>query len=535
MSDGSDVRRRPLSFLGFWLPFTIIVLSGGAVARLWLQTAEPGDGSRVINSILVGVLAVLLLSVWAVLFSGWRWYVRLGIILLEFAVGIGLMRYGPDIIVFDGEMRPSVRRPWVPKPDDVVARHRQSQGDWKPARAVEVSVGPYDWPEYRGRRRDGVVEGPKLSRDWQTKPPKLLWKQPCGPGWASFAVAGNVAITIEQRHKNEAVVAYDIDAGHEVWKHEYPAQFIEPLGGPGPRATPTIADGEVFSLGATGHLVCLNAATGDLKWSVDILDGKPNLDWAMSGSPLLVDSKVIVNPGRQNDTLPENCALLALDRKSGHPIWSSGNMKAGYSSPMLGTIAGARQIILLDGKQVGGYDPAEGTPLWSFPWDRTNRDINVAQPLVLENDRVFISSGYSIGCVMLQVTRNEQGKWEAAPLWQEENRPLRCKLTSPVAYKDFLYGIDDPGILACVSTKDGKLLWRDGRYGHGQLLRYEDLLIVLAENGDLVLVEATPKAFHELGRVKAIEAERTWNVPAMANGRIYVRNDREMACFDLRE
>jgi outer membrane protein assembly factor BamB len=306
------------------------------------------------------------------------------------------------------------------------------------------------------------------------------------------------------------------------------------MGGLGPRTTPTVADGDIYSLGAQGHLVCVDAKSGAHKWTANILDGTSNLQWAMAGSPLIVGENVVVCPGFQGGSESENRAVSAYDRKSGKLAWSCPGDKAGYSSPMLATFDGSRQIVLLDGKKVAGYEAAKGAMLWSYPWDQTQQDINVAQPIIWEPERrVFISSGYSVGCAMLQVGKTSDG-WKCDELWRLKNKPLRCKMSSPIEFRGFIYGLDE-GILACIDAKDGARKWKGDRFGHGQMLRCEDLLILLAENGDLVLIEATPDEQRILGRVPAIKADRTWNTPAMANGRIYLRNDREMACFDLRD
>jgi outer membrane protein assembly factor BamB len=513
------------------VPLLIVALTAVAITALWLQPGARLD-SKAPNTVFLVWAGLALLMLWFVLFSGSaiRW--RLVVLALGFAsvaTGVWLMTAG--YLVFDGDMVIHLRAPWV-RHNEIVAAHRQAQ-QALPTSEVDLH-GDYNWPEFRGPRRDGVVRGPRLARDWNVKPPRLLWKQPCGEGFGSMAIAGNLLVTLEQRGDSEAVVAYDTETGKERWKHEYPARFWEPLGGLGPRATPTIADGFVYSLGAKGHLVCLEAQTGAHHWTVNILENGVNLQWGMAGSPLIVDNKVIVNPGYQGADSPENKAVVAYDRVTGNQVWATPGKRAGYSSPMLATLADHRQIVLFDGGQVAGYEPASGKLLWSYPWNRTREDINVAQPIVWPDGRVFISSGYGVGCALIQVTA-QSGNWEVKELWHRPNKPLRCKISSPVEYNGYLYGLDE-GILACIDARDGTLKWRDGRYGHGQLLRYEDLLIILDEKGNLVLVEARPDRYHELGKVKAIRSDpRTWNVPAVANGRIYVRNEHEMACYDLRD
>ena len=428
---------------------------------------------------------------------------------------------------FTGDVVPIVQFRWLRARDAVLEAHRRRQGAVTVPVAVErSSAKDTDFPEYRGQQRNGIVHGPALARDWKAHPPRLLWRQPIGGGYAAFAVAGNLAVTIEQRRDREAVVCYDAATGKERWLYDYPAHFSESLGGDGPRATPTIADGAVWVLGATGQLVCVDLGTGKRRWEVNILAENDNLPWGMSGSPLVYDQLVVVNAGTQRSTAAGR-AVVAYDRTTGRQVWSVGNTKAGYSSPMLANLAGRRQVLLLDGEILAGYDPQTGSELWRFPWP-TYQDINVAQPIVLDGDRIFISSGYDKGCAMLHVTESA-GKWKIEPLWQNKN--MRCKFTSPVAHEGFLYGLDE-GILTCVDLETGKRQWRDGHYGHGQLLLADDLLVIISETGKLVLVEATPKGHRELGSIAAL-ADNTWNNPALADGKAFLRNSEEMACFDL--
>jgi outer membrane protein assembly factor BamB len=233
---------------------------------------------------------------------------------------------------------------------------------------------------------------------------------------------------------------------------------------------------------------------------------------------------VVVSPGKQR---AGGHTLVAYDRATGQQVWATGSARAGYSSPMLATLADVRQILLFDGERLAGYDATSGQELWHHDWS-TNQGINVAQPVVLDGSHVFICSGYGVGCALLEITHHG-GKWDARQLWRPTT--MRCKFTSPVAYQGHLYGLDE-GILLCLDAKTGKRKWRDGRYGHGQLLLSGDLLLILAETGDLALVEASPVAYRELGRIRVFE-ERTWNCPAVANGKAYLRSDREMACYDL--
>jgi outer membrane protein assembly factor BamB len=518
--------RKKRTFRRVWLPWLIFSSSILLLTAIWLWPSEAFERPhRCVGTLVVISITAVLLAVWLIFWSGLRRALRTGIALLGGLAGY--IAYAN--VQFDGDMVPffTLRTRWAH--DALLESHRQKQAQAGRSTPVEVAgERPTDFPAYRGRNRDGVVIGPPLARKWQPSPP-LLWRQPIGGGYSSFAVAGNALITIEQRRDHEAVTCYDATTGREHWVHSYPAFFSEKMGGDGPRATPTIDGGDVFSLGATGILCCLDLRTGKLKWSTDILEGNGNLPWGMSGSPLVYDEVVVVNPGVQQSAASGG-AVVAYDRTTGKRRWRGGSTKAGYSSPMLATLAGKRQIVLLEGRQVGGYDATDGQPLWQYPW-KTFSDINAAQPLALEGDKVFISSGYEKGCALLKLSQSG-GKWSVQPLWGDHpSRALRCKFSSPVAYQGFIYGLDE-GILACVDARTGKRKWKGGRYGNGQVLLAGDLLVILSESGKLVLVEATPEAERQLGSIQAIEG-KTWNNFAIADGRAYVRNADEMACYDL--
>jgi outer membrane protein assembly factor BamB len=512
------------SFLRCWLPWLLVTLGGLSIlgVRLW-PDPDFAVANRNLVTTAIALLILLLLFVWGLVFSPYRRWVLLGGVVLVITAA-ACMRS----IEFYGDMALLITYRWEPDPNDLLEAHRKYQPIRVQGPVDSGASSAADYPEYRGRDRDGIARGPPLARDWTAHPPRLAWRQPVGGGYASFAVAGSAAVTIEQRRQEEVVVCYDAATGAERWVHSYPAYFTETMGGKGPRATPTIAEGTVYALGATGMLTCLELGTGQLKWSVNILEDNDNVRWGMSGSPLVYDQVVVVNPGVQRSSA-EGRALVAYDRTTGKPVWSGGKAMAGYSSPMLATVGGRRQIVLLDGEGVAGYDPEHGTELWRFDWNTMN-GINVAQPLVLDGDRVFITAAYGMGCVMLHVTESG-GIWTPKPLWRNKN--LRCKFSSPVIYKGHLYGLDDGGILACVDENSGEQKWRKGRYDEGQLLLADDLLLVLSEGGQLALVEARPDQYHELARSDALKGKKTWNCPALAGGKAYVRNAEEMACYDL--
>ena len=380
------------------------------------------------------------------------------------------------------------------------------------------------WTDFRGPHRDGLYTETAIRTEWPGTGLEPLWSQPVGGGYASFVVADGLAFTMEQRRDEEVVAAYDVDTGAEVWTHAWPAHFRETMGGPGPRATPTWHAGRLYALGATGRFVCLDAATGAVVWERNILadGGAANLPWAMSGAPLIVDDMVVVQPGG-----PRGWSVAAYDRLTGDVAWHVLDDVQGYTSPMLATLGGVRQIVVVSAERATGLRPDDGTLLWEYLWTVPVVP-NIAQPLIINNTRLFLSAGYGKGAALVELTPTGD-RFTAATVW-ETNR-MKNKFSSSVLIDGYIYGLDE-SILACIDAATGELLWKGGRYGYGQLLAAGDHLVVLTERGDLVLVRATPDGHEEVAGFRAIEG-KTWNVPAMAGGRILVRNARQMAAFDL--
>jgi outer membrane protein assembly factor BamB len=338
-------------------------------------------------------------------------------------------------------------------------------------------------------------------------------------------IARGRAFTIEQRGPREVVAAYDVGTGLELWTDGWTALFHETLGGDGPRATPTWADGRVYALGGLGELRCLDESSGKLVWRTNILEdsGATNLSWGMAASPLIVDDAVVVLPGG-----PKGQSVAAYDRRTGTRVWSALDDQQSYSSPMLVTLAGVRQILVFSASRLMGLSPDRGALLWEFPW-KTEFDINAAQPIVIGADRVFLSSSHGPGAAVIELAASADGV-NVREVWR--NNRMKNQFTSSVLHDGFLYGLDE-SILACVDASSGELKWKGGRYGYGQVLLASGHLIVLTEGGDLVLVRAVPDRHEELARFPAVEG-KTWNHPAMSDGYLLVRNNSEMAAFNLR-
>ena len=392
-----------------------------------------------------------------------------------------------------------------------------------PATVHPVDPAQADWPGYRGTHRDGVIAAP-IRVSWDGLTP--MWKKSIGGGRASFAIAGGRAFTIEQRGRNEVVAAYDVLTGRELWTSAWPDRFSQWMGGgEGPRATPTWADGHVFALGGRGELRCLDAESGKLVWRTNILHdaGAKNLRWGMAASPLIAGDQVIVLPGG-----PNGRSVAAYDRRTGKRLWTALDDKQAYVSPVQVMLLGVPQFLVVSAERLVGLSLDRREVLWQFPWT-TSHDVNAAQPIVIDDHRIFYSSGYGSGAVVIELTRAED-KFQVRQIWR--NIRMKNRQSSSVFHDGFIYGLDE-GILACLDAETGAVKWKGGRYGHGQLLLAGENLIVITEEGELVLVAATPEKLQELARVPAIDGE-TWNVPAFADGILLVRNTKEMAAFDLR-
>ena len=390
------------------------------------------------------------------------------------------------------------------------------------AAAPEAAHGTRNyWTNFRGPNRDGVYDEMAVSTNWPAQGLPLLWKEPVGVGYASVIIADDRVYTIEQRRRQEVVAAYDVNTGRELWTQSWSAEYLDETGD-GPRTTPTWDDGWVYALGATGELRCLNAKTGTVRWGKNILsdNGAENLPWAMAASPLIVDDKVIVLPGGTKGK-----SVVAYNKVTGAPVWKVQNDRQAYVSPMLVTLAGRRQILVVSSSRVFGLVPEDGSLLWSESWN-TDNGINVSQPLVVDKNRFFISSGYGKGAALFEVT-GSGNTFQAHSIWTNIN--MKNKFNSSVLHEGHVYGLDE-GILTCVDVNTGTRKWKGGRYGYGQVLLASGHLIILSDSGELALVKASPNEYTEVTRFTALNG-KTWNYPAIANGKLFVRNDKEMAVY----
>jgi outer membrane protein assembly factor BamB len=438
------------------------------------------------------------------------------------------------------ESTASVPAPTAQKPPDTVPLN--SAGGRPPeavpgespdsarARATAGSADPVpenteaDWPGFRGPARDDIVRGVRIETDWSRKSPAELWRRPIGPGWSSFAVHGNLVYTQEQRGNDEIVSCYNLTTGASVWMHRDAARFWESNGGAGPRGTPTLSNGRVYTFGATGILNALDARTGSVVWSRNAASDTSAAipGWGFSSSPLVIDDLVIVAPSGR---------LAAYDLSTGKLRWSTPPRGGSYSSPHAATLGGVAQVLLLAGTGIISVAPADGTLLWEHRWEGSG--VSIVQPAVEANGDVLLSGSDGMigtGLQRIEVSRGPGG-WTVEERWTSPG--LKPYFNDFVVHKGHAFGFDG-SILASIDLTDGKRKWKGGRYGHGQLvlLSDQDLLLVLSEEGELALVSATADQFKELARVQAIEG-KTWNHPVLVGDVLLVRNGEEMAAFRL--
>lgn len=501
----------------------VITLLAGGITLALLDPTMVGPGVMLIT----GPMGLGLFGIAAILVSRMRTAKRTVLIVvcsvLGFCFSLLLRAEG-----MWGDYNMALAWRWTP----TVEERMLSQADAAPAdqnaltaAELESALTEPEWPGFRGALRDSVLTGVSLDADWSGGVGTPLWKKPIGPGWSSFVVAGPLLITQEQRGEEELIVCYDAETGAEQWTQEVKTRFYDALGGPGPRATPTLADGGLYVMGASGHVLRLDPATGKILWQQDIrkvADREPPI-WGFSSSPLVVDGTVIVHAGGKDDK-----GLLAFDTETGDLKWSAPAGDHSYCSPALLKIAGQTVIAMLTNKELNLLNPADGKVLLSY--DCASEGQRVLQPQLVGEDEILIATGMGKGMQKIHVT-NKDGKWTAEEVWTAKG--LKPDFNDYVIYEGHAYGFDGT-IFTCIDLKDGKRKWKAGRYGKGQVLLVKDSghLLVIGEEGAVVLLKADPASHQELATFQALEG-KTWNHPVLIGDRLFVRNSAQAAAYKL--
>lgn len=414
---------------------------------------------------------------------------------------------------------------WRPTPEEIFLANRQPDADPSSTSrmAAEAFANPV-WPGFRGPNRDGIQRGLTIEPDWVKSPPIEAWRIKLGPAWSSFAVADHYLVTQEQRGDQEAIVCYDADSGKEVWVHEIQSRFFDALGGLGPRATPLIAEGSVYALGAEGLFVKLNAVDGSLVWKNDLreLTKQPPPMWGFSCSPILVGGLVVVHAAGKDDK-----GIIAFDSATGESRWSIPADKDSYSSLHLTNYFDQQQLVFLGSHGATFLDPLTGDILLNH--DFKTSGYRALQPAVVDTRHLLFTSEYA-GTRLIELSQSDQ-KLEAKEVWT--SRGIKPDFNDLVIHEGFAYGFDG-AVFVCIDLKDGSRSWRKGRYGKGQALLLADsrMLLVITELGELILLSATPEEHRELARLQALDG-KTWNHPVVAGDRLYLRNANEAVCYRL--
>ena len=420
---------------------------------------------------------------------------------------------------------------WAPDAED---RLLASQGDpsaESPAGYSEDEMQSWlaapEWSGFRGSRRDSRQRGVVFSNDWNSRPPLEQWRVPVGPGWSSFAVAGNLLYTQEQVSDRELVSCYDTVTGRKIWSQGVESRFDDPLGGPGPRGTPTLAEGGIFSLGAQGWLSRVDPVSGEVIWKKDLREVaqcSPPM-WGFCSSPIVVDGLVIVYAGGGNGK-----GLLAFDARDGQLVWSVDAGRNSYASAQLATLAGQVRLLMLTGDGLSIHELETGELLFDYEWK--SGGYRSLQPQVIGGNKILLPSGMGTGTRLIELdAEGDTEGWSATELWT--TLQFKPDFNDFVIYEGNLYGFDS-GIFTCIDLDTGERRWKGGRYGKGQVLLLEDsgLLLIAAEKGQLVMLEANPEGMTELFKMDALDG-RTWNHPVVVGDRLYLRNSSEAVAYRL--
>jgi len=530
-----DSQRKGRLLPPIWL-WCVLVAYAGVIVAVHKTDVTSGHALANVLTLVAAFLGLMTLLTWFSFFSGYsrraRWTPP--IVLLTAAV---VTAASCRIEYVSGELIPTLAPRWSPKPDELLSRPKATGTSAPTADTVDLrTTDEDDFPEFLGPSRQQALENVRLARDWNKRPPKLVWRNEIGAGWSAFSVVNGFAVTQEQRGPLEMVTCYEVQTGKLRWSHAVEARFHHIMASVGPRATPTIDEGMVYTLGATGRLFCLDGADGRVVWEKDLLaefDVTPEQEesevpYGRSGSPLIIGDRLIVPAG--GTSRKNYVSLVAYNKHDGTEVWRGGNRQVAYASPVLATLGGVEQILLVSENFAGGYDPETGNVLWEHDWPgNSSRDANVSQPVAVPPDRVFLSKGYARGATLIRLLPQPGGTFDTEQVWASR-RTMRTKFTNVCIYKKHVYGLSD-GILECIELDSGRRVWKVGRYGHGQILRVDDLLLVLAESGEMLLIEASSEtAGRVLGRFQAIKG-MTWNNIALSGDYLLVRNAGEAACY----
>lgn len=401
--------------------------------------------------------------------------------------------------------------------------------DVEPVSTISAPVDPIedrpgdDWPQWRGPRQDGISQESGLLSEWPESGPTQLWRVELGNGYSTVVVAGNRAYTMFGDDEGEYVVCIDASDGRIIWQVTSAGPFKNVYGG-GPRATPTIHDGRVYTIGATGIALCLDAFSGEKVWGINVIEEfeGENLEWGLSASPVIFKDKLVLVVNGSDGK-----SLAALDKNTGATIWTSLDDKAGYSTPIVIELNNEMQLVVMTGVAVVGVALADGAERWRQEWI-TDLDANVASP-IFHDGRLFVSSGYDTGSALFELAVID-GEIEPNLLWR--TKKMKNLISSSILIDGFLYGFHN-SILNCVDFETGKVQWSHRGFKRGSVFSADGKLVIYGERGTLAIAELSSEGYAELSSAKIFGGNKTWSIPTLSRGRLFVRNDEELICLDL--
>jgi outer membrane protein assembly factor BamB len=387
-----------------------------------------------------------------------------------------------------------------------------------------------DWPQFLGPTRNGVSTETGLAKSWPDKGPPVVWEREVGEGYSAPVVSGGTLILCHRVGDEEIVEALDAASGKPRWKVAYPTKYSDALGkGDGPRSTPLIAGGKVYTLGAEGMLHCLDLKDGKKVWEKALArDYELRQSYfGVGSSPLLEGDLLLVNVGARG------AGIVAFDRATGKEVWKATDDEASYSSPVAATIDGVRHVFFFTRTGLVDLEPKDGTVRFSKRWRaRDNASVNAAAPLVV-GDTLFLSASYGTGAVLFRVSKDA-----VEEVWKGDES-LSSHYNTPVQLDGYLYGIDgrqEHGArLRCVELKTGQVKWEKERFGCASLILADGYVIALTEAGDLVLIEATPEGYREKSRAAVLRAPPCRAEMALADGKLYGRDGKRLVCWNVKK
>lgn len=410
----------------------------------------------------------------------------------------------------------------------MTARHRA--GSWLAIVVAAASARGGDWPQILGPARDGVAAADeRLAATWPAEGPPVVWRRAVGAGYAGIVVAGDRAILFHRSGDREIVEALDAATGETRWQADHATTFRPQVGGgDGPLCTPVVHDGTVVTFGAQGVLSAHDLATGERRWSraTHREFAAPEGYFGAGSTPLVLGDRVIVNVGGRGDA-----GIVAFSLATGATLWHRSAEAASYSAPVAVAVAGAPQVLMVTRLSCLLFDPATGDEHWRFAFGQRGPTVNAATPVVIGGDRLLVTGAYGIGCVCATFDLKA-----ATPAWQGAG-PLATQYCTPIVVGDHLYcldGRDDlpPADFVCVEAATGREAWRERGFGYGTLVAADGKLVVAKTDGELLLVRPDPAGLLVRARCRPL-AGTVRALPALAGGRLYVRDEAALICLRL--